>query len=1601
MAVKDDFVFTIDSDDELTIEEPLPLKTSSGKSKDFVDDTLNPNFIFDPTGDPYADVLSTELKDEVIISSKPAPISVDDIITRRRLKATSNNSNKKRKRDVEDEEGSGTDETEEVSENLRNVSSDDEEHDPLQTSDDEESEGEDDEDDEQEEGTISDSSSSEIEETQAEKMRKAAFFADDSVLEKHSSFITMNLSRPIMKALTSLNFTTPTPIQAATIPVALLGKDVVGNAVTGSGKTAAFVIPMLERLMYRERGKHAAATRCLILVPTRELAVQCYDVALKLAAHTDIQFCLTVGGLSLKAQEAALRARPDVVIATPGRLIDHLRNSPSFGLDALDILVLDEADRMLEDGFADELGEIVKSCPPSRQTMLFSATMTDSVDDLVRMSLNKPVRLFVDPKKTTARGLVQEFVRVRAGREDDRAAILVALCKRTFKERVIIFFRSKKLAHQMRIVFGLLGMKCEELHGDLSQEQRLRALQLFRDGNVGYLMATDLASRGLDIKAIDTVINYDMPSQLAQYLHRVGRTARAGKKGRSVTLVGENDRKMLKAAIKRGGDDKIRHRVVPAEVISKWAGKLKELKDEIEAVMKEEKEEKEIRRAEMELKKSQNLLEHEEEIFSRPARTWFQSSKEKEKAEELSKNQYEAGFPSSKKGGFAAVDMKVKKDKKTELSRKVKRRRLAMKEDAELGDKAATNAAIRKVKKASRPTKIGLPELRPSDKTGSKAKKPNKRERLSQIGFEKELGVKGRPANVQKREGERAKKGATIGSGKKKSIKDTISLWKMQGGKKWEVDVSIGNAAHEEVTAIAWSPDGMSILISHHPPRLSIHSIQDGRQERSVLFSPSSSETFPNFRITNVWWIKFIPPPKKGAEMPDFFKRNETIPGSALSQLKMQPLLDSLKDDTAPMTTKIPKLPTSISDWPALPPDLVAASIKPFPRPGDPQRRPGNPPEEVLDDVRVENSLNYGSIVIVADDHCQCHFFLDATYSLGSLLVGDIKNGINAQISSLTPTPVGQSILYHISYHVQGKVMTTMMPFYADLAPLQTPQTREVAKVSSAARDLAWYMLRAMDEMRFTWIGEQGDGAHAIGPKWIKEIETRQSMHAHVAGKSSNAIYDLTSLLISGRPTDALNDVFSNLSERGLSKWETTMVEALTKLRDFAEKRTVPAAQRLFIILKEVKGWSKLPKNYGVYQFDENSVDHAINLVRKAIVLSTWMASMAREELNQFKEFKSWIQFEKSIKNHRTPESNKANNDGTDDMRMHALSWDVLEVNRYLMNSINGSGLDIFFDRGSKIRIPTVTPYDIRAPAAPATVEDAIKAARRTLDKPPPRPWDEAPQLKDISKIDRNLEWLIKEIATICQRIFASAGFEVGQHVTIDRGAKQPTTRQVSDGKEARNYKMRERTTIQDGVATQYVLSLDSHGEDVHDRLCLIRLVYKVGTNACEYEGGLDVTTIVCDVEGEDDLSVEILDFDFFDDENIILIIKSKNGGHQVPAYLGMMGYQQLVYNKVNAGLLDLQNVWREGLIRDVMDHNKNYNKKKLRLTGARKLGLRSMEQATMTVNGRVGRRTACILDGKGLEMEVVDMAEEEEPDEQEEQEDEEEEEEEENNMEK
>jgi ATP-dependent RNA helicase DDX27 len=331
------------------------------------------------------------------------------------------------------------------------------------------------------------------EEDAVEAKKAAAFFAPEESFDIKKkkgtkagvgSFEAMSLSRPILRGLASVGFTEPTPIQNKAVPIAMQGKDVVGGAETGSGKTAAFLIPILERLLYRP--KKIPTTRVAIFMPTRELAVQCFNVATKLASFTDITFALMAGGFSTRDQEAVLKTRPDVVIATPGRFIDHMNNTAAFQVENLEILVLDEADRMLEEGFETQLNEILTTIPKSRQTMLFSATMTSSVDKLIRIGMDKPVRLLVDAKKHTVKGLTQEFIRLRQGKEDKRLAYLMYICEKIYTERVIIFFRQKKEAHRVRVVFALCGMKASELHGNMSQEQvssYLRSI-LLHDANI-------------------------------------------------------------------------------------------------------------------------------------------------------------------------------------------------------------------------------------------------------------------------------------------------------------------------------------------------------------------------------------------------------------------------------------------------------------------------------------------------------------------------------------------------------------------------------------------------------------------------------------------------------------------------------------------------------------------------------------------------------------------------------------------------------------------------------------------------------------------------------------------------------------------------------------------------------------------------------------------------------------------------------------------------------------------------------------------------------------------------------------------------------------
>lgn len=492
-------------------------------------------------------------------------------------------------------------------------------------------------------------------------------FEEYSNIESHATFHQMNLSRPLLKAITAMNFVHPTPIQAATIPVALMGRDICGCAATGTGKTAAYMLPTLERLLYRPLDG-PAISRVLVLVPTRELGVQVYQVTKQLSQFTTIEVGLSVGGLDVKAQEAVLRRNPDIVIATPGRLIDHLKNTPIFSLDSIEVLILDEADRMLDEYFAEQMKYIVKQCSRSRQTILFSATMTEEVKDLAAVSLNKPVKVFIDSNQDVAFNLRQEFIRIRKEREGDREAILAALICRTFHDHVMVFVQTKKQAHRLHILLGLLGIKVGELHGNLTQPQRLENLTKFKNEEIDILLATDVAARGLDISGVKTVINFVMPATMQHYIHRVGRTARAGRVGVSVSLAGEQERSLVKEIIKNAKNP-VKNRIIPSDIIDKYYKKLQSLEPDVEKILEEERNERELAKIENQANRAEKLLKNESN--KNIQRTWFQTQKErKEEKERLSLTEKQSNKKEKKKPNKEPSNIVEEKKKKAKEPKK-------------------------------------------------------------------------------------------------------------------------------------------------------------------------------------------------------------------------------------------------------------------------------------------------------------------------------------------------------------------------------------------------------------------------------------------------------------------------------------------------------------------------------------------------------------------------------------------------------------------------------------------------------------------------------------------------------------------------------------------------------------------------------------------------------------------------------------------------------------------------------------------------------------------------------------------------------------------
>jgi len=352
-------------------------------------------------------------------------------------------------------------------------------------------------------------------------------------------FGSFKLHASLLAGIRDLGFTRPTPIQSDAIPPAMSGRDVLACAMTGSGKTIAFLLPILHRLVSRPRG----ATRALILTPTRELAAQILEELNAVAVHTPITAASVFGGVAPGPQEHAFRSGVDVLVATPGRLLDHMKQ-PYAKLNHIEHLVLDEADRMLDMGFLPDIRRVIRALPRKRQTLFFSATMPEPIRQLTREMLRDPATINLERQSAPATGITQAVYPVP---QELKSALLVALLQRNLVHEALVFTRTKHRANRLWEFLTKRHLNAARIHGNRSQKQRTEALAGFKDGRYRVLVATDIAARGIDVEALGHVVNFDVPLAPDDYIHRVGRTARAELTGEAYTFVSPQEEGELKA----------------------------------------------------------------------------------------------------------------------------------------------------------------------------------------------------------------------------------------------------------------------------------------------------------------------------------------------------------------------------------------------------------------------------------------------------------------------------------------------------------------------------------------------------------------------------------------------------------------------------------------------------------------------------------------------------------------------------------------------------------------------------------------------------------------------------------------------------------------------------------------------------------------------------------------------------------------------------------------------------------------------------------------------------------------------------------------------
>ncbi|KAG6851048.1 hypothetical protein H0H93_002940 [Arthromyces matolae] len=783
--------------------------------------------------------------------------------------------------------------------------------------------------------------------------------------------------------------------------------------------------------------------------------------------------------------------------------------------------------------------------------------------------------------------------------------------------------------------------------------------------------------------------------------------------------------------------------------------------------------------------------------------------------------------------------------------------------------------------------------------------------------------------------------------------RDRLGLWNYSHSAKiWEVDTGAGDEnTMTEIVGIAWSPDGKSLVAVHHPPLITIHSLQDGAMMYTLPMRSSSDAS--SFNFVDAWWFCDARSVKTSA-IPDILSRNDVVPGTAHAILRTLPLLDSIQEDsqrsvamdlfafqgTQTKTSIRTHLGGIIDEWPTLPQDLMSASINSH------QNIQSTEPLEALKGEVEESNVN--SLLVVTDNSGFIHCYLDGTYPLGRIAI-DSESSI-------------KSLLKHrkhslVTFRTAGRStpVTSLYPVIVDVPILLRRHVRDMAKLSSTARELVWYCMRAVKELHVQWFGsETSNGARNLGSNWIEALEVKQREQF---GGEPNAILDLTSLLVTGRASESLLDFLGSaeqMSERGIQKWESAMTDALAKMRDYSEQRITPACQRLHIILEEVQGWAQLPE-YTLFDLPLADIQACLDLLSRMILLLALLASTARLELSRFKAFLHWLRFETSALN---PSSDN----------VPQLRHDVLEVNNYFISGLASSPIDQWFT-GSMRQLSLSEPSYDSSRSLSEVVEEAQSFAKNHNGLIE----DDSAILDKASEFpNRNLNILVEELATRCKAIFSRAA---------DVGSRSSTTHKASAVSMAdlpsrptlpdslTPFSVRERTTVIDeGDLRQFLLVPLKTGHC--DSLSLARLRYhkEALERPCEISILLLEPLVLM---GSEPKGLDLLEAEFLDDQSIIVVCRVKDNDKLTN--VAMIKYDDLVYQTMEVNQMS-NLLGQEELLCEIVEQWKQGHLLKTQRVVERARALKGgLGAVSMALNRRVGRRVGCVLDSQGT-LESFDM---------------------------